>query len=111
MSRHRLINAVKPSSPGAAAGAMTKGGGGGMSLKFNYGSKMERNKIICMLVLKGYTLKQVASVYGVCQGRIRQITCHVGRTVVRIENIDIQSITLTNLRKHKYRIIEGIKKL
>lgn len=74
---------------------------------------MERNHKILILILKGYTFKQVGFVFGITGARVRQIT---SMTVRKIDN-EIYKDTIRSkiycdvkkLRKHKNKLIYKIK--
>lgn len=65
----------------------------------------ERNKEIAVLVLKGYTYKEVGYVFGITGERVRQISMKIYRKMAA----KAIKYGIKNLRKSKNRIISLIE--
>ena len=72
--------------------------------------KKERNKAISIALLRGYTIYQVAEVFGTSGTNCRQLVQKYSRKVSKNRS-DIHSYDLKELRKHKNSLIAEIRNL
>ena len=83
-------------------------------------AKTERNRVLTILVLRGYTLNQVASIYGITRNRVRQVALKTCYKILGVESssypwrdrsgLEPFPIGLIELRRrHKYRLISSLK--
>ena len=72
-------------------------------------NKYDRNDRIAIAVLRGWTLREVASIFNISGEMVRHIT---GKVTKRASPLIYESVTqgsIVGYRKNKNRIIEAIK--